>query len=114
MFSIFPPLLSYSGFAPLLLRLTLGLVLVLWAYGKYKTNIKTAALEGVLSVLLIVGLYTQLAALFTAILLGVRLFGKVKAKAFLTDGVNYFLILFIISICLIFTGAGYFAFDLPL
>ena len=114
MFSIFPPLLTYSGLAPLLLRLTLGAVLALWAYGKYKTDKKVAGLEAVLAIALIVGIFTQLAALFTAILLGTRLYSKIKAKAFLTDGVNYFLILFIISICLIVTGAGYLAFDLPL
>jgi len=114
MFSIFPPLLSYSGFAPLLLRLTLGAVLVVWAYKNYKTDIKLSVLEGILGALLILGLFTQLASLATAILLGIRLFSKIKAKTFLTDGVNYYLILFIISICLIITGAGYLAFDLPL
>jgi uncharacterized membrane protein YphA (DoxX/SURF4 family) len=114
MFSIFPPLLSYTGFAPFLLRLTLGAVLGFWAYNTYKTDKKLAVLNGALGILLVLGLYTQLASLVTAILLGIRLFSKIKAKSFLTDGVNYYLILFVISICLIFTGAGYFAFDLPL
>jgi len=114
MFSIFPPLLSYSGFAPFLLRLTLGAVLGVWAYKNFKTDKKLSILEGILGALLVLGLFTQLASLVTAILLGTRLFSKIRSKTFLTDGVNYYLILFIISICLIFTGAGYLAFDLPL
>lgn len=114
MFSIFPPLLYLSGFAPLFLRLTLGSVFVLWAYKRFKTDKIKSIPEGLIGICLILGLATQLAALIAAIILGIRLVKKIKEKAFLTDGVNYYLILFIISISLIFTGAGFIAFDLPL
>jgi uncharacterized membrane protein YphA (DoxX/SURF4 family) len=114
MLSIFPPLLSYSGFAPLLLRLLLGTILVLWAYNHFKSQDKIYILEGVLGTLLILGLATQLAALASTILLGVRIYFKIKRKEFLTDGVNYYLILFVISLGLIVSGAGYLSFDLPL
>ena len=114
MFSIFPPLLTFSSIAPLLLRLTLGVVFVLWAYRKIKINKYQAILEGIIGVLLVFGFITQLASLFATIILGIRLVKKIKEKAFLTDGVNYYLILFVISISLIFTGAGFLALDLPL
>ncbi len=122
MLSILPPLLAFGGFSSLLLRLTLGLVFVLWghkAYKEYKiakSNKKVAFylfLDAV-GILLIIGLLTQLATLVATIYLGIMVGHKIKAKAFLTDGVNYYLILLIISISLIFSGAGYFAFDLPL
>jgi len=114
MLSIFPPLLSYSGFAPMLLRLLLGTILVLWAYNHFKTKEKIYILEGVLGALLIIGLATQLAAFVSTILLGVRIYFKIRSKNFLTDGVNYYLVLFVISLGLIVSGAGYLAFDLPL
>ncbi len=123
MFSIFPPLLSYQLFAPLLLRVTLGIIFIIWSRDKFKKRItkiglnketSIATLEGIIGIFLIVGFLTQVVALASAIILGKRLFSKIRSKAFFTDGVNYYFILFIISICLIFTGAGFIAFDLPL
>ncbi len=119
MFSIFPHLLSLDAFTPFLLRLILGLVFLEWRYREYKnktstTNTVIAVLQGIVGVFLIIGFLTQLAALVAAIILGIKLIGKIKAKAFLTNGVNYYLILFVISLCLLFSGAGFMAFDLPL
>ena len=119
MFSIFPPLLAYSAFSALLLRLTLGAVFIVWGQSEYKKmpadkNIPLFIFYDAIGILLIVGFLTQLAALASTITLGVWLFGKFKSKALLTNGLNYYLILFIISVCLIFTGAGFMAFDLPL
>ena len=123
MFSIFPPLLSYQLFAPLLLRVTLGIIFIIWSRDKFKKRItkiglnketSIATLEGIIGIFLIVGFLTQVVALASAIILGKRLFSKIRSKAFFTDGVNYYFILFIISICLICTGAGFIAFDLPL
>lgn len=119
MLSIFPSLFALEGFAPLLLRLTIGAVFALWAYGKLKKrtdaqNTGLGIVEALVAISLIIGLLTQLSALVAAIILGVRLVQKIQKKAFLTDGVNYYLILFIISITLLLTGPGFFAFDLPL
>ncbi|MDQ5893084.1 MAG: hypothetical protein QG640_94 [Patescibacteria group bacterium] len=119
MLSIFPSLLAFEGFAPLLLRLTIGAVFALWAYGKLKKRISSqdisfGVVEAIIALGLILGVYTQLAALAAAIILGFRLIQKIQQKAFLTDGVNYYLILFIISLTLLLTGPGFFAFDLPL
>ncbi len=119
MFSLFPSLLHLEGFAPFLLRLTIGAVFALWAYGKLKKRASTqdtglGVVEALVALGLILGSYTQLAALVAAVILGARLVQKIQQKAFLTDGVNYYLILFVISVTLLFTGPGLFAFDLPL
>lgn len=119
MFSLFPYLLTFEGFAPFLLRLTLGAVFIFWGYGKLKKreNTNSAILgivEALSGVLLVIGLYTQLATLVCAVILLMRLIGKIKQKSFLTDGVNYYLILFVISVVLLLTGSGFIAFDLPL
>lgn len=114
MFSIFPTLLSFDHVVPLLLRVTLGLIFILWAYSKFRIDRTKSILEGIVGILLFIGFVTQLAALFACGILGFRLFKKIKERAFLTDGVNYYLILFVIALSLLFTGAGFFALDLPL
>lgn len=120
MLSIFPSLLTWQLFAPLLMRLTLGTVIVFEAYRAYsKRSIslqqKILSLVEVLAgILLIIGLWTQVAALFIAIDLIIRLAYKIKSKKFLNDGVNYYLILLVMAISLLVTGAGFLAFDMPL
>jgi uncharacterized membrane protein YphA (DoxX/SURF4 family) len=81
---------------------------------KTKHQQKILPLPSVIGIFFFIGFLTQLAALIAVALLGTKLISKIRAKAFLTDGVNYYLILFIISLCLLFSGAGFMAFDLPL
>lgn len=118
--SLFPTLLSWGRLAPLLLRLSLGAVLVFWAYRTFKNSAAPAKdkaigiIEFISGILLVIGLWTQAAALVAIVDLAIRLFERITKKAFLTDGVNYYLILLAIAISLILTGPGLGAFDLPL
>ena len=120
MLSAFPTLLSYNQLSPLLIRVVLGAIFVFWAYKTLrhfdsKMDKKAVALiEGIAGILLIIGLWTQVAALVIAVDLLVRLILKVMKKSFLTDGVNYYMVLLIMAVSLIVTGAGWIAFDLPL
>ena len=119
MFSIFPSLLSYQMLAPLLIRLTLGAIFVYWTYKTLKSRPNTnkkaiAVIEGVTGLLLIIGLWTQVAALIITIDLIIRLYQKSQKRALLTDGVNYYFILLILALSLMFTGAGFVAIDWPL
>lgn len=121
MLSLFPSLLTYELLAPFFLRLTLGLVLLRWGWKGLKAgrgDDKQAGLLGIIDtlagVLLVAGFLTQFAALVAIIILGAKLVGKIMTKAFFTDGVNYYFILFVIALSLLFTGPGFFAFDLPL
>ncbi len=118
MLSIFPDLLNWSIIAPFILRLALGITLIHFAWVYIKSSdksVKTLGLiEGVLGLLILIGLFTQLATLIVSIILIGLIFGKIKEKAFLTNGINYYLLLLAMAISLIFLGAGYPAFDLPL
>jgi hypothetical protein len=118
MLSIFPSLLMLEGLAPFFLRLTLGIILILWAKSRFKQESmrdkQIGGIEFIIAVFLIVGYATQLAALAALLLLGIRLVYKIKEKAFFTNGVNYYFILFIIALSLLLTGPGFFAFDLPI
>ena len=120
MLSLFPYLLSFQMLSPFILRLVLGVIFIFWAYKKFNKVTKDSkdktfvVLDIIIGLLLIIGLYTQLAALIALVLLGIHIILKIRHKAFLTDGVNYYLVLFIISLSLLFTGPGAFALDYPL
>lgn len=119
MLSIFPSLLSFEPLAPFVLRVLLGIILVYWSYGRIKNHASwqkasLGFIEGIVGILLIAGFLTQLAALVAAIIFLVKVIRKIMAMAFLTDGVNYYFILLIISLSLLISGPGALSFDLPL
>jgi len=118
--SLFPSLLTWSLVAPFLLRIVLGAVLLHWVYVSMKDPSVSAkakflgVIEGLAGILFVIGLWTQAAALLAVVDLFARLIGRAARKAFLTDGINYYLILFAIALSLLFSGPGFWAFDLPL
>ncbi len=120
MLSLLPSLLSWNQLSPFLIRITLGAVLIFWSYRAFKdkglSNSEKAFgyVEGITGILLIIGLWTQGAAIVACIKLIGCLIGKIRRKQFLTDGVNYYVILLVMAISLLLTGAGFFGFDLPL
>ncbi|MCR4334370.1 MAG: hypothetical protein NUV47_01395 [Patescibacteria group bacterium] len=117
MLSAFPTLLNYSMIAPFLIRLTLAGVFLVMAKsnvmsGGHKKTIGTIQIIG--SLFLIIGLFTQVVALVFGIYLVYLIQQKIKTHAFLTKGINYYLILFILCVVLLISGAGRFAIDIPL
>lgn len=120
--SLFPYLLTYEQVAPLVLRLVLGITLAWFGYRKLQqrgsssgsNSIMYGAIEIIIAAFLIVGLFTQLAALLNAIILVIKLGYKIRDRKFLSDGVNYYILLLAIAIAVIFLGPGWFSFDLPL
>ena len=120
MLSAFPSLLSWSQLSPLLIRVTLGAVFVFRSYRALAKTSNTSMIklhgliEGLAGILLIIGLWTQVAALVAAIDMIALLIERGMKKALFTDGVNYYLILLVMALSLLVTGAGFLAFDLPL
>ena len=117
MLSLFPTLYAWQEVSPLLIRLVLGAVFIHWAYAGLRASGANgwwkllAAVEGLAGIFAVVGLWTQLAALFLGVDLLVRIIGRITKKAFLTNGVNYYLILLVLAVSLLVTGAGWLAFD---
>lgn len=119
----FPFLLDFSFYAPLLLRLTLGVyVLAIGFSAHWKNEPKrelTAAqmaYHGVFiaaGIALIVGIYTQIAAIVVAILLIISISDQ---RARLTHEINRaeISLLLVIALSLLLTGAGPLAIDYPL
>lgn len=120
MLSLFPSLLSWQLAAPFVVRLVLGAAFMYWSYRGLRDASSSAghkalsAIEGVSGILVFIGFLTQLASLVMLIDLIVRIVGKIVKRRFLTDGVNYYLVLAALAFTLLVSGAGWLAFDLSL
>ncbi len=122
MLSLFPALLTYQQFGPFIIRLVLGITLAYFGYEKIRrrgtssgsNSVLYGAVEIFIAIFLIIGLFTQLAALLNAVILVIKLGFKARDRKFLSDGINYYILLLVMAVSLLFTGAGFFAFDLPL
>lgn len=113
MLSLFPELLFLAPLSAFLIRLAVSIAM---GYLAYRHAIMPGAafkilciVEGVAAVLLIAGGYTQAAALVGLILVGVNLLTPARILPRST-----LLLLGLMCLSLLMTGAGAFAFDLPL
>jgi putative oxidoreductase len=134
MLSVFPSFLTYSLLAPFILRLVLGLIFIDLGVLKFKSErarwlasfetlgIKPADLflpvyaviQIVGGIMLIIGLWTQVAALVFVISSAIELYIEWEASVMLKRTIVFYLLIFAISLSLLLTGAGAFAIDLPL
>lgn len=64
--------------------------------------------------LLLIGLWTQLAALMFVIFTGLELYVEWKAREILRRDIVFYALIFAISLSLLLTGAGAYALDIPL
>ena len=120
--SLFPSLFSYAALAPFFLRLALGFLFVRMAYrrtrreGGLQQEIITsiawpmAFVEAVIGILLLIGLFTQAAAL------AALLFVIGSLWFYRRDQERRVILLLALAIALsiLFLGAGALAFDLPI
>lgn len=114
MLSIFPELLFLAPFAAFMIRVAVGVMLGMSAYRHVSiaTPLMRALgiLEGVVALLLILGGYTQAAAMVGFVIVAFALF----VPAYRTFPRSTLVLLLILCLSLVVTGAGPFAFDLPL
>lgn len=134
MLNQFPELLTYSLAAPFILRLVAGYVFINLGYlkltsEKNRWNVSMDALrlkpaeffvkilawiEILGGAMIFVGIYTQVAALVLAIVAFGELYVEHKEESILKRNLVFYLLLFAICLSLLFSGAGFFAFDFPL
>ncbi len=130
MLNPFPDFLIFGFFAPTILRITVALVLFYIAYRQYQNSERIAQLEIALlgknfapfaiayhvfvGLMLFFGAYTQVGALLAiaGFVKGLWLNKRYPNVAFLPNSTIYVLI--VVSVALLFTGAGALAFDIPL
>jgi len=113
MLSVFPEILFLSPLAPFLIRLALGGVFVFaaWAHVQHPdiASRVLSILEFGIAIPLVVGAWTQPAALLGSIVIAVWLFQPRRVYHLST-----ILLALVMALSLIVTGAGALAFDLPL
>ena len=134
MLNVFPELLNYALLAPFILRVVVGLIFLdlgilifrserrRWIASFETLGLRPTSffvpLYGVVQVvggvLLIIGLWTQVAALVFVAITFVELYIEWSAREVLKRDLVFYILLFIISISLLLTGAGAYALDLPL
>lgn len=134
MLNTFPSLLTYSLLGPFILRVLLGLIFLdlgILKMGKEKPrwiasfealHLRPAealvALFGGIEIVgglaLLVGIYTQVAALVFVFFTGAELYLEWKDSAFIKRNFVFYLLLLAIALSLLVTGAGAYSFDIPL
>ncbi len=114
MLSLFPEILFLAPFAALILRVALALLLALtaWAHVSRPETLARAwaLIEMAAAVALLLGAWTQAAALAAAVWLFASLFVR-EMRIFPKSTV---ILALIIALSLVLTGPGPFSFDLPL
>ncbi|MEK7194565.1 MAG: hypothetical protein AAB660_02665 [Patescibacteria group bacterium] len=117
MLNPFPELLVYTTFAPFILRLVLGLIYLDLGVLNFKKTGNTKLLGGVEvigAIMLLMGLYTQIAAILFIIISGVSFYIEYKDATVLKRDIVFYLLILAIAVSLLLTGAGAYAKDLPL
>ncbi len=134
MLTTFPDLLTYGILAPLILRVVLGLIAInlgLLKLGKEKVEwielfrtihlhpakifVKILALIEIIGgLLLVVGAYTQITAIVFAVVFFCEMILEYRDESLENRNLPFYVLMFAISLSIIFLGAGAFAFDLPL
>ena len=134
MLNPFPEFLTYSLLAPFILRLVAGLVFVdlgvfVFKNEKERWIASLSALRvpspllylkilGLIEIaggiMLVLGFYTQIAALVLALFTFAETYVEYKSPEILKRNFVFYIMLFAIVLSLLLSGAGAFAIDLPL
>jgi putative oxidoreductase len=134
MLNPFPDLLAYSLLAPFILRVVVGLIFVNLGILAFKNEKKRwltsfsalripkpetatkalSAIEIIGGLMLLIGFYTQIAALVLALLTFAEAYVEYKDPAILKRNFVFYLLILSILLALLLSGAGAFAIDLPL
>jgi uncharacterized membrane protein YphA (DoxX/SURF4 family) len=134
MLNTFPTLLAFGLLSPFILRISLGVIFLEFGYSKISKmrsekiqmfeslglkpgvyyTVGFALLEIIVGLALFVGMYTQIASLIASIICILAILIKKRNNENVKSGYGFLILCFVISISLLFSGAGFLAFDLPL
>lgn len=134
MLNPFPELLAFGLVAPFLIRLAIGVIYIRFGYHKITTERETkrhffeqiglrpgilfvwivGLIELVGGLMILIGFYTQIAAIVLSIIMLGAMLIKLRRPQLLHGGLSFYILLLIATCSLVLSGAGAFAFDLPL
>lgn len=113
--SLFPDLFTFQLLAPFLLRLVAGYMIILFGWERYHKKFRwTSLIYLVTGILLLLGLYTQAAAIAGILLVKFDFWTDRTEFKITRIYVNTAMLVSVILLSLLFTGPGLFGFDLPL
>jgi uncharacterized membrane protein YphA (DoxX/SURF4 family) len=113
--TLFPQLLTFQLIAPTLLRLTIGIILIFIGKERFSKKFKWSSVIYVLSgILLILGLYTQAAAIAGIVMIKFDFWIDKKSRSTSKEHWLLYVLATTVLFSLMFTGPGFLAFDLPL
>lgn len=114
MLSLFPQILFLAPFSAFLIRIALAIVFMYSAWNLLRQSDTlsrgTSIVEIVVAASLIAGIWTQAAALAGLVIIGIHFF----TPRLRTVALGTALLSLVLCLSLLVTGAGAFAFDLPL
>ena len=130
----FPDLLTFSMFSPFILRVVLGLIVINLGFLKFgkekvawqklfetinflpaKILVKCLAVVEIAGgFMFLSGAYTQLTAIVFAIIFFCEAILEYREPVLEKRNITFYVLMFTISLSLVFLGAGAFALDLPL
>jgi len=134
MLSPFPALFAFSWFAPTIIRIVLGVFFVRFGLAKLRSEksdkltffelagfpraraflLITAWVEIIGGAMLFVGFYAQVAAIALSVIMAGAVWIKRQKPELLKNDIEFYVLLLVATASLILTGAGAFAFDIPL
>jgi hypothetical protein len=126
MLNPFPQLLTFAFFAPAMLRITVAIVLFYLAYQQWRMRAEIARVRAfvfptlsiifntVVGIGLFLGYYTQIAALLAIIGSGIGLWLNRRYPHIVIVPSSTVVIVMVVCVSLLLTGAGAFAMDIPL
>jgi len=115
MLSLLPQMFSYQIIAFALLRLAVAIIGFMAGWSRYKKTYKwTSILYFAVSIFLLLGLYTQVAALVGIVLVCFDWWADKKIAPLSVEQKILRIILIIILLSLLLTGPGFLAIDKPL
>jgi putative oxidoreductase len=134
MLNSFPDLLTYALLAPFILRLVAGLIFIDLGVLAFKNEKERwlvslsvlkipnpkltlkilGSIETIGGLMLLIGFYTQIAAIILALLTFAEAYIEYKEPEVLKRNFVFYIMLLAIVLSLLFSGAGAFAIDLPL
>ena len=125
MLSLFPQLLDWGWYVPFVFRMFLGFYFFSIGYSFTRSRPTKSDQDGlawlILGALIItlslgffLGVYVQIAGVVGFILSLMAIYFKYSNASFTPESVRYYVLLGVVSLSLLFLGAGPHAFDLPL
>lgn len=134
MLNTFPTLLSFAFLAPTIIRIVAGVSFARFGWLKLtrdkENKIKffnliglkpainflwiVALLEIISGTMIAIGFLTQISSIIASLVMGASIIIKIMSPKALPNTLDFYILFFAIFISLILSGAGMFAFDIPL